>query len=108
MQQRGTRHATLFCVAKPNWPSLVLSDWRRVPNVFFWLGRRNRRCVGCPALQLTNLGPTSNFVNRLFDPSKAIVARGNFAAARPLRVKRVAPAVFACRLHPRLRTYGCD
>jgi hypothetical protein len=25
-----------------------------------------------------------------------------------VRVKRVGPAVSACRLHPRLRTYGCD
>jgi hypothetical protein len=32
--------------------------------------------VGRPALQLLNLGPTSNFVNRLFDPSKAVVAQG--------------------------------
>jgi hypothetical protein len=34
MQQKVKWRAKLFCVAKPGWTSLVLSDWWRAPNVF--------------------------------------------------------------------------
>ena len=84
MQQRGKRRATPFCVAKPNWPSLVLSDWRRVPNVFFWLGRRNCQRVGRPSSAAKESWPHEQFCQSAFDPAKAVVA-GN-SACRDVRL----------------------
>jgi hypothetical protein len=38
----------------------------------------------------------------------AALASFEFVTESPVWVKRVGRAVLACRLHPGLRTYGCD
>ena len=66
-------------------------------TVFFWLGRRNCQCVGRPALQLRNLGPTSNFVNR-----RLMLRSGE------LRVRRTGGRVRRLELSSRRRVGRCS